>query len=83
MRAISAVCGVFGWDWVLDAARVPNGCSDSLLSPPGPLGVGYRRADAGAADGALRVAPSRRARGAELALDLIDEVLVELAASIA
>jgi hypothetical protein len=27
-RAISAVCGVFGWDWVLDAARVPNGCSD-------------------------------------------------------
>jgi hypothetical protein len=28
----------------------------SLSSPPGPLGVGYRRADAGAADGPLRVA---------------------------
>jgi hypothetical protein len=27
-RSISAVCGLFGWDWVPHAARVPNGCSD-------------------------------------------------------
>jgi hypothetical protein len=55
----------------------------SLLSPPGPLGVGYRPSGRGCCRWRPPSRPSRRARGAELALDLVDEVLVELVASIA